>query len=71
MQPDPATYSVKEFAAVMGISKASAYQLCSGEPPQVPTVRLGRTIRISRAWVQGLLEGRYTLAERAHAEIAS
>lgn len=49
----------------MGISERAAYRLCedgtNGEAPAVPHFRLGRTIRISKAWVEGLLEGRYQL----------
>lgn len=58
--PDPATYSVEEFAAVMGISRAAAYRLCrpSEGEPRVLVVQLGRTLRIPKAWVAKLLEGR-------------
>lgn len=62
---DPATWSVAEFAALMGISETAAYRLCApkdGQAPAVPNFRLGRTIRISKAWVAGLLDGRYEIA---------
>ena len=55
------TYSVEEFAAVMGISRAAAYRLTkSGE---VPHFRLGTTIRISKHWVAELLSGRQELRQ--------
>lgn len=61
------TYSCKEFAAIMGISRAAAYRLCEdhGDGPRVPHFRLGRSVRISKAWVDGYLAGRHQLREPA------
>lgn len=71
---DPATYTVPEFAAIMGISESAAYRYCkarNGRPPLVPSFRLGRTVKISRAWVEGLLEGRYELGGQPVGSVTS
>lgn len=58
----PLPYTVEEFAALLRISKAHAYRLCARE--QIPHFRLGRTVRISRAWADDYLAGRVQLRDR-------
>lgn len=54
---DKKTYSVHEIAEILQISKSKAYELC--REPEFKVVRLGRTIRISKAsfddWLDNLL----------------
>ena len=54
---DKKTYSVLEIADILQISKSKAYELC--RQPDFKVVRLGRTIRISKAsfdnWLNNLL----------------
>ena len=54
---DKKTYSVLEIADILQISKSKAYELCM--QPDFKVVRLGRTIRISKAsfdnWLNNLL----------------
>ena len=54
---DKKTYSVLEIADILQISKSKAYELC--KQPEFKVVRLGRTIRISKAsfddWLNNLL----------------
>lgn len=42
----PCTYSVKEIAAILGVSKKTAYKLC--EQNLFVTKRIGRIIRINK-----------------------
>lgn len=64
---DPDVYTVDEFAARMRISRQAAYRLLKprpgGGPAPVPSIRLGRTLRIPRDWVDGLFDGRVTLGD--------
>lgn len=41
------TYSVQEIADILQISKTKAYDLCKN--PEFRIIRLGRTIRVSKA----------------------
>ena len=54
---DKKTYSVHEIAQILQISRSKAYELC--HQPDFKVVRLGRTIRISKAsfddWLNNLL----------------
>ena len=54
---DKKTYSVKEIANILEISKTKAYDLCIN--PEFRVIRLGRTIRISKQsfddWLNNLL----------------
>ena len=54
---DKKTYSVLEIADILQISKSKAYELC--RQPEFKVIRLGRTIRISKAsfdnWLNNLL----------------
>lgn len=54
---DKKTYSVHEIAEILQISKSKAYELC--REPEFKVIRLGRTIRISKAsfddWLDNLL----------------
>ena len=54
---DKKTYSVHEIAQILQISRSKAYELCRQSDFKV--VRLGRTIRISKAsfddWLNNLL----------------
>lgn len=43
---DCQTYSVDDIAAILGISKSSAYELC--KKGLFKTLRIGRIIRINR-----------------------
>ena len=51
------TYSVLEIAGILEISKSKAYELCKNADFKV--VRIGRTIRVSKAsfdaWLDSLL----------------
>ena len=51
------TYSVQEIADILQISKTKAYDLCKN--PEFRIIRLGRTIRVSKAsfdeWLNNLL----------------
>lgn len=55
---DKKTYSVLEIAEILQISKSKAYELCR-QQPEFKVIRLGRTIRISKAsfdgWLNNLL----------------
>jgi excisionase family DNA binding protein len=59
------TYTVTEAATVLGISRTSAYErVRAGE---LPALRLGRRIVITRAVVDAMLGGAPTRSEeRAH-----
>lgn len=50
-------YSVQEIADILQISKTKAYDLCKN--PEFRIIRLGRTIRVSKAsfdeWLNNLL----------------
>ena len=54
---DKKIYSVLEIADILQISRSKAYELC--KQPEFKVVRLGRTIRISKAsfddWLNNLL----------------
>ncbi len=54
---DKKTYSVHEISQILQISRSKAYELC--RQPDFKVVRLGRTIRISKAsfdnWLDNLL----------------
>ncbi len=54
---DKKTYSVHEITQILQISRSKAYELC--RQPDFKVVRLGRTIRISKAsfddWLNNLL----------------
>ena len=54
---DKKTYSVHEIAQILQISRSKAYELC--RQPDFKVIRLGRTIRISKAsfddWLNNLL----------------
>lgn len=54
---DKKTYSVHDIAQILQISRSKAYELC--RQPDFKVVRLGRTIRISKAsfddWLNNLL----------------
>ena len=54
---DKKTYSVHEIAQILQISRSKAYELC--RQPDFKVVRLGQTIRISKAsfddWLNNLL----------------
>lgn len=51
------TYSVQEIADILQISKTKSYDLCKN--PEFRIIRLGRTIRVSKAsfdeWLNNLL----------------
>lgn len=49
----PATLTVEEAAAVLRISRGAAYQ--AARTGELPTVRLGRTLRVPRARLLELL----------------
>lgn len=49
------TYSVREAAELLGLSRNSAYQAClKGE---IPHLKIGKRILIPRAQLEGLLLG--------------
>ena len=54
---DKKTYSVFKITNILQIGKSKAYELC--KPPEFKVIRLGRTIRISKAsfddWLNNLL----------------
>jgi excisionase family DNA binding protein len=55
------TYTVTEAATVLGISRTSAYErVRAGE---LPALRLGRRIVITRAAVDAMLQGTPTSSE--------
>jgi excisionase family DNA binding protein len=49
--PERATYTVKEAADILGLSRASAYR--AARRGQIPTIRIGRRILVGR---QALIE---------------
>ncbi len=52
---EPLTYTVDEAAALLGISRPSAYEAVhTGE---VPSIKVGRRILVPRAALTRLLEG--------------
>ncbi len=56
------TYTVTEAATVLGISRTSAYErVRAGD---LPALRLGRRIVITRAVVDAMLDGAPTNSER-------
>ena len=55
------TYSVKETAELLGLSKNSTYQAClKGE---IPSLRIGGRILIPVAKLEGLLSGKTEIIE--------
>lgn len=54
--PEPRTYTVDQIAAMLNISRTSAYQLVKQE--DFRSVRIGNSIRVSRksfnAWLENL-----------------
>lgn len=57
VNPDRSTtYSVQEIAAILGISKKSAYKLC--EQQVFVSKRIGRIIRINRRSFEDWLNSR-------------
>lgn len=49
MKVEPLAYRPSEVAALLGVSKAAVYRgVASGE---IPSIRLGRSVRIPRWWV--------------------
>lgn len=54
---DIKTYSVRDIADILRISRSKAYELCMN--PEFKVIRLGRTIRISKTsfeeWLNNLL----------------
>ena len=49
------TYSVKEAARILGLSKNAAYQACLRD--EIPNLKIGRRILIPRAQLERLLLG--------------
>ena len=49
------TLSVTETAAYLGVSRSKAYELCAAGG-QLPTVRLGRTVRVPRRHLEAWLD---------------
>ncbi len=55
--PDALTITVTEAAALIGIGRATAYDLVrTGEFP-VPVLRIGRRYRVPKAWLEAFLSG--------------
>ena len=53
--PEPLTYSVETAAAMLGISRALAYQLVRGG--ELPSIKLGRRVVVPRAALLRLVGG--------------
>lgn len=49
------TYTVEEAAKLLRISRASAYEAV--RKGEIPSVRLGRTIRVPRVALEAKMEG--------------
>ena len=51
-----ALMTVEEVSRLLRISRAKAYQMTAGDPPELPVVRLGRSVRVRRdrleAWIE-------------------
>jgi len=56
---EPQTFSVAQAADYLGVSRSKAYEMCSlgGE---LPTVRLGRTVRVPRRHLEEWLDRQVT-----------
>ena len=56
--PEQGLLTVDEAAAFLRISRAKAYQLCA--TGEIPTVRLGRSVRVRRDRLMAFLDERTT-----------
>lgn len=59
----PATYTIEELAALLGIGRASAYEAARRDALPVPVCRVGRRLFVLRADVDRFLAGRDAPAE--------
>ena len=65
------TYSIVEFAEIMGISRTSAYALAARNELGIPVLKLGRRLMVSKASVDRLLGIAVTEAARSGQEPTS
>ena len=49
------TYTVEEAARILGISRSSAYE--AARKGEIPTIRIGKLLRVPAAQLDRLLEG--------------
>jgi excisionase family DNA binding protein len=57
--------SVNELAWYFGISVAKAWQLVRGDPPAIPSLRIGRSVRVHRSAADAFLAAGGTRSEEA------
>ena len=53
-EPEPLTVSVPEAGRMLGIGKAAAY--AAAHRGEIPTIRLGRLLRVPRRAIEVMLE---------------
>ena len=53
--PVASTYSVREAATLLGVSRKLLYKLIAQGRSPVPCLKLGRVIRIPKAGLEGIL----------------
>lgn len=58
---------VSEAAEVLGISRSHCYELI--QAGKLPTIRLGASVRIPRAWLSRFIEEETARWERGRAEL--
>ncbi len=54
------TLSAEETRTILGVGRSSFYELARRDVLPVPTIRVGRSMRFSRAAVEELLSRRHT-----------
>jgi len=56
-RPAPATVTIGEVAARLGIARSTAYELAAADRLPVPVIRLGRRMVVARAALDRVLDG--------------
>jgi excisionase family DNA binding protein len=69
MERKPAVLRVEDVAALLDISRSSAYEAV--RRGQIPSLRVGRRIRDSRAALEDLLAGRTSAESTAKVQVGS
>lgn len=63
---EPLLLRVNQAAELLGISRSHCYELISSG--KLPTIRLGASVRVPRAWLTRFIEEQTQAWERAHGE---
>lgn len=57
MAADPLTVTIPEAAALLGVSRRTAYELAARNEFPVPVLTIGRCKRVSRRQLEAFIEG--------------